>query len=439
MQLLRLLADHGTDQRYKVQPVVSYELDASVKRPALREELKLPLEWGKGVKDRVAVDETLPVDGSSIRVNPALLEAVRESYAPDTPSSQLPIFFAVANHNYTHVALVIYVRGILYSCGYGYLPPSEYKAREVEGPALATNVAEHLRTFPLLGDRLAKLAESKRSEIAAAVGERTTLEAAGALYTPDKTVDIYGKTRGGKDYDYNIVDVGLFKLGHLKRLELFISRNRGTIVGEAERKDGSWHVDGMVLPLTMIYTYTSGQANARLVRSNCTSFLAFILNERLDCTKRLRLNVGGYKLAVPTGVQDPRSCRSIVGEVRPGDVIAQLLRRQQAPFPRDQFNYLDFGAPIFTAETLQASEQGRALVLKHTADRVAEQEKHLEEERRLQAAGEQASLEAARKQRLSSAAAACGIGTICRFLLRLGGGGARKTRRLRRSQSLALE
>ena len=112
--------------------------------------------------------------------------------------------------------------------------------------------------------------------------------------------------------------------------------------------------------------------------------------------------------------------------------MTQLLRHRTAPFLGEQFKYLDFGAPIVGAESIQASEEGRALVLKYVEERAAKQKEWLEQEKKLQTEGGEAALKAARARRLSDAFKTC-VGSICPFLSRgLGGGrAARKTQRRR--------
>jgi hypothetical protein len=112
---------------------------------------------------------------------------------------------------------------------------------------------------------------------------------------------------------------------------------------------------GFILPISSIYSYTSKSVDKKLIQSNCTAFMKYILHERLSC---------GLE---HVGPQIPALCKSVAMKRAAGNgsdafirgIIQHRLESPDAPYSAQQFAALSYDTPPRVTDLERtASERG---------------------------------------------------------------------------------
>lgn len=163
----------------------------------------------------------------------------------------------------------------------------------------------------------------------------------GALYNPDYVIEgrVVGETSKGLPYKLDIVDVGLFKTKHMKRILEFAGQESSGIVATFDGSPTAAPVSSIITLPTMTYRMlsrpcpVSETTNIRQFSFNCTSFLEYVFRERIAC------DAGGGLIV------HPEACRQ---RVRPplDEVIDAVMKAYDgadpAPYTMAQIvEYLD--------------------------------------------------------------------------------------------------
>jgi hypothetical protein len=211
---------------------------------------------------------TIPGYNRGFIINDELNEGIKESYDDnDLIKGSVPIYFVVYVGVATHLSLIVHYGGRSYSLGLGFVG-----------------------------------AKSKSCGIKKELPVEFISKA--GFYSPDYLVKPCGVTSKGELFSYKLVDFGAFTRMHADRI---LEYNVDTSQGVTLDLTGP----SMYIPLTATYSKVSNRILASKEYVNCTSFLASIFRERIDCST--------------VGVDIPWKCESVAKSVMGGKSMTEMF------------------------------------------------------------------------------------------------------------------
>jgi len=248
---------------------------------------QFPSEGG-GIRHNVELDSFLDNSGNDIFIDRVLEDNIRQYWRNNNPptaaSDTPPIFILVVTRGgitgaQGHGTIFIAYNGAIYSIGFGY-----------SGDDAGNTV--------------------------------------GSMYTPDYMVTVSGTNSGGTSYQYDIVDIGLFKLKYLENLKSFIEENSTSIFLNIWRNDNRFYnslearhqntIRGLFVNTHINYCKLSWVGpignihDFRKIRTlNCVKFLNHIFPDRVNCD-----------LLTVLPLASPRWCKRRLGQYTDRDLKA---------------------------------------------------------------------------------------------------------------------
>ena len=211
---------------------------------------------------------TIPGYTRGFIINDDLNDGIKESYDDnDLIRGAVPIYFVVYVDNATHLSLIVHYAGRSYSLGLGF----------VGAKPKSCGIKKEL---PI--------------EYVSRAG----------FYSPDYLVKPCGVTSKGALYSYKLVDFGAFTRKQTDRiLEYNVDKSRGVTLELTGRS--------MFIPLTATYSKASNRILVSKEYVNCTSFLASIFRERIDCSL--------------VGLDMPWECKSVAKSAMAGRSMTDMF------------------------------------------------------------------------------------------------------------------